>query len=360
MNKFSSKHLVLFIIGVAFISLKTYPSVFIDIGGRDTWISTLIASAIFTLAILYISYVFRKTETYDITYIFNKSYSKFLGTILLIAFGIGIFISAIEAASVEANVIHSTFFLQTPTWYCLFFFMLPTIFILNKDFRTLLIITIVCSSLLVINFVVFLFITQSYKNMDFILPVLGTGIDKDFILTIIMALGSLSSFAIILPYCKKLDYTDHIKKHVLFGGIIISLIVTISTLGVITAVGPVRSANIFYPEFILGQRVELAGFFEFGEFFFLIQTTVGFFIKYLLASYAIIVLFDKYIRNKKIFIFVYTLVTYSLSCFLSRSNFILYDLLKYYNFINIFLLLLIPLVAIIIFGITAKKKVIKE
>ena len=34
MNKISSKHFILFIVGSALISLKVYPSVFINFGGE--------------------------------------------------------------------------------------------------------------------------------------------------------------------------------------------------------------------------------------------------------------------------------------------------------------------------------------
>ena len=42
MNKISVKHFIIFIFGVTYISLKTYPSLFIAQGGRDTWLYSLI------------------------------------------------------------------------------------------------------------------------------------------------------------------------------------------------------------------------------------------------------------------------------------------------------------------------------
>ena len=41
MNKISVKHFIIFIFGVTYISLKTYPSLFIAQGGRDTWLYAL-------------------------------------------------------------------------------------------------------------------------------------------------------------------------------------------------------------------------------------------------------------------------------------------------------------------------------
>lgn len=143
MNKLSSKHFILFIIGATLISLKTYPSLFISIGGRDTWLCALVASIIFILYVYYIMNICKNTDTYDIKLIFTSSLSKTLGKILLFIFSINLFLSALESAAIEANALHSTFFIESPVWYALIFFLLPSIFLLNKNVRTIVIFVLV-------------------------------------------------------------------------------------------------------------------------------------------------------------------------------------------------------------------------
>ena len=68
MNKMSAKHYIMFVFAVTIISLQTYSSVFITIGGRETWICTIIAFILlflFALAIIHMAY---KGNTYDIKY----------------------------------------------------------------------------------------------------------------------------------------------------------------------------------------------------------------------------------------------------------------------------------------------------
>lgn len=46
MDKLNTKHLMFIIWGTSIVAMKTYPNVFIINGGRDSWISVIIASII--------------------------------------------------------------------------------------------------------------------------------------------------------------------------------------------------------------------------------------------------------------------------------------------------------------------------
>ena len=356
MNKLSSKHFVLFIIGVTFISIKTYPSLFINIGGRDAWLCALIASLVFMAYVYYITGICKSTNTFDINLIFTSSVSKFLGNILLFIFAINLFLSALESASVEANALHSTFFIETPVWYALIFFLLPSIFLLNKNIRTIIIFTLVSVGFLVVNSITFILLTQGYKNMDYVLPVLGNGLNKDFFITIALMLGSLSSFAVAIPFMNYMIKREHVKTHSFYASSITSIIIVVSILGIITCFGPLRSGNIFYPEFVLGQRIQIGGFLEFGELFFLFQSVVGFFLKYLLATYGILLIYSKFFSNKKLFIIIYTFLMFVFASFIGRSNFILFELLNYYQVINLIGFFVIPLIVFTIYYLRFKSK----
>lgn len=356
MNKLSAKHFIFFILGVSYISLKTYSSIFINLGGRDTWICALIAALIFICYVFYIIHVSKATNTYDITSIFTSLLPKILGNIFLFIFAFGLFLAALESATVEANAIHSTFFLESPVWYILIFFLTPSVFLLSKNMRTLLIFILISVSLLLINEILFLFLTQGYKNMTYVFPVLSSGLNRNFIITTLLILGSLCSFVTVLPFLKNLSKPDSVRRHSVSAAILVSAIIVISILEVITFFGPLRAANIFYPEFVMGQRVQIAGFLEFGEFFFLYQTVVGNFIKYILCSTAILIIFEKYLPNRKIFIIIYTAFIFVFGTLLSRSNFVLYDLLKYYQIVNLVLFLILPLTVYTIHYIKFRKK----
>ncbi len=360
MNKISSKHFILFIIGVSIISIKTYMSVFIDIGGRDTWLASLIAGLIFIAFLLCITNIYKATNASDINEIFLKALPKPLGLLFLFIFILALFINAVESAAVEANVLHTTLFIDTPVWYALIFFIAPSLFIFTKKIRTLLIFIVISVFLFILNGVAFFILSQMYKDINYLLPVLGTGLTSKFFITILLVLGSLSSFMIAIPFIKFIDKNEHISKHSFYSGLIVIAFVVISFVGAITAFGPFRAANIFYPEFVLSQRIEIAGFLEFGELFFIIQTVIGFFVKYLLSSYSILLILDKFCKNKPLFIGIYTFLTYVLSNFLGVNNFYLYKTLKYIQVINLIAFIILPLIVFAIYYLKFKNRKISS
>lgn len=356
MNRISSKHFILFIVGVSFISLKTYPSIFINIAGRDTWISTIIASILFIAILLYLVNIMFKTNSYDINDVFVGSMPKVLSLSLLFLFSITLFLNSLESAVVEINALHSTLFLDTPVWYALCFFMFPTFFIFSKKLRTILIFVLTCTFLLIINDIIFTLLCQKYSNLDNLLPVLGNGFSINIITTAFYILGCYSAFMISIPYLRYIADYKHIRNHTFKGGLIVITISIVAIIGIITSFGPLRAANIFYPEFVMSQKIEFIGFFESGELFFIIQTVLGFFIKYILATYSILVIFHRYIKNKPLFIGIYSFIIFSLAVYIGGSNYYLYYLLKYMQIINLVGFILIPLIVFTCYSIKYKSK----
>ena len=98
-------------------------------------------------------------------------------------------------------------------------------------------------------------------------------------------IGSLSAVSISLLYLRNLDLKKYLVRYSSFAIIISGLLVTFSFLSIITFFGPERGANIFYPEYVQSQRVQIASFLEFGELFYIFRSTCLWFIKYILCSY---------------------------------------------------------------------------
>ena len=110
------------------------------------------------------------------------------------------------------------------------------------------------------------------------MPVLSGNISSEFFSTLLLVLGSLSAFVIALPYLKYLNSGKDLRKHSVIGLGILGAVCIYVLIGDTTQVlDLIRAANLFYPEFTQSQRVQIGGFLEFGEFFFLYQTVAGFF-----------------------------------------------------------------------------------
>ena len=114
MDNLNTKHLMFIIWGTSIVAMKTYPNVFITNGGRDSWISVIIASILMFLYFIYILYVCKKSNCYNMDEIYHRALGKKIGDVFLVLFIITLIISLMESSSVEANALKVTMLQETP------------------------------------------------------------------------------------------------------------------------------------------------------------------------------------------------------------------------------------------------------
>ena len=355
MNKISTKHLMFFILATTIIALRSYSSIFIKLGGRDTALIAVIATIIYIFFLMFNLKIIKETDSLDLNETFNRTFPKFISITFLSMFIIGLFLASIESVAVEANSIHTNFFLSTPNWYCLLFLIVPAAFVLNKDIHTILILVIVTISMNFLGDIILLILTTPYLNFHFLLPILQNGINEDIIASFILILGSLSSVSIILPYLKFLNKKKGLITYSTIASIISSVLIVISLLYAITFFGPTRASNIFYPEYVEAQRVQIAHFFEFGEIFYIFRSVSMWFLKYILASYGILILLEKKIKNKSIFISIYSLIIFIICNILIKNQYNLFSSLEILQKTQLLALGAIPLLTFCILPFTNEK-----
>lgn len=356
MNKLSSKHYIFFLLAVSLISLRGYSSIFIKLGRRDTWLAALIAGLIFILYSFFIFYVSKKTNTFDIRYVFNNVFSETIGNLLLILFSIGLFITSTESASVQCDSIHSNIFIETPIWYCLLFFIIPGMYLMTKRIDTLIIVVILTVLITLGADVLTEAFTIPYQHPQNCLPILSNGINKDFLICILLSLGSFSSIAIAFPFLRYVDKKEKLLRNTTITNIFIVLLVSFSFFVLIATFGRVRAGNIYYPDFVAAQRIQLKGFIEFGDLLFLLRTTSVWLIKYVLCAIGILYLYKDKFTNKKFFAVIYSIVAYIVAYLISKNHFTLFYLLKYYQLVELLILMIIPFVMYLIYYIKWNKK----
>ncbi|MBY0753965.1 endospore germination permease [Clostridium sardiniense] len=349
MNKLSSKHYLFFICVVSFIGLRSYSSIFISMGGADTWIAGIIAGIIYLAYLYFIIYVCKKTNTFDIKLIFKGAYPKNIGNIFIFIFALTLFLTSIESTAAQSDSIHSNIFIETPIWYSLLFFIIPAAYLITRRLETLLIV-ITVTIILVFStmFIVELF-TFSYQHYTYLLPIMGLGINKEFILCILLILGSFCSTAVTFPFLKYVEKKEKLSKFTLIAGLIIVFISVASVTSAVTTFGPLRASNIYYPEFLRTQRIELQGFIEFGDLLFISKTTCLWFLKYVLCAVAILYLYKDKFSNKRVYAIVYSIIAYICAFFITKNHYIFFDFLKYYQLIALVLLGIMPFITFAIY-----------
>jgi len=355
MDKLNTKHLMFIIWGTSIVAMKTYPNIFIINGGRDSWISVIIASILLFLYFSYLLFVCKKTKCYNMDEIYHKALGKTMGNIFLILFIITLVVSLIESSSVEANALHVNMLSDTPAWFFLLFIVIPAIYITKKGTRAIVIVTIIAISLIMLAGINLAILTAKYKKLSYLLPIMADGVTKSFILSIIKSLGCYGSIAICIPFFSKITNKSKLTKHCIIAILIVIQMEIFANIGLLSTFEVSRVININYPKLIQTQLVSYFDFLEVGEFFVMLQMVGGWFIKYLLALNAILILIKKLSFFNKYWIYIITLFVFIISYFISAKVLLVYKFLNFYVYFSVVSFILIPVIIFSVFYLKNRK-----
>lgn len=359
MNKMSTKHLMFFIVAVSIISLRSYSSIFINYGGRDSGLIAIIACIFIGIYFTILMGICEKTNCYNFLDMIKRNFSKPIASIITLIFSIGLFLTSIEASSVEASSIHTNYFLSTPTWYCLLFFIIPAAYVLTKNFSSILITVILSVSLVILGDIILFILLAKYLDFNYLLPILKDGFNQSKWICLLQIICSLSSISIVLPHLCHLDSKKYLKRYSVFAIIVCGILIVASFVSIITFFGPERAGNIFYPEYVASQRVQIASFLEFGELFYIFRSVIMWFLKYILASSGILLLYKDKINNKTIFIILYSTIMFVASYILTESQYYLFDTLEIIQWVLGFTFIIIPSICFFTNCIKSKRNINK-
>ena len=303
-------------------------------------------------------YVSDKTNNYNFKEIIYSSLGNYLGKFYLILFAICLLLTGTECVSVESNLIHSNFFLETPVWFISIFFIVSTMYCLSKPLDTLLIITIILIALTIISGIGLAILVERYKDYNNLFPVFKQSISFKDLQCFLLQLGCISSFIIVIPLIYNVVDKENLKKYSFFSLIFLAQILIFSIIGSISSFGANRASNILYPKLIQTQRIYYGGFLENGELYVLFQVTASWFLKYVISLSVLFELFKDKFKNKKKFAIITSIIIFILSYFCSKNTFILFKLLEVYQYINLIVFFILPLLIYMIYLIKNKKKVI--
>lgn len=357
MDKLNTKHLMFIIWGTSIVAIKTYPNVFIINGGRDSWISVILASIILLVYFVYILFVCKKNNCYNMDEIYHKALGKIIGDIFLILFVIALIVTLIESSSVEANALNINLLSDTPPWFFLLFILIPGIYITKKGTRAITIIIVIGIAFIMVSGIILAVLTAKYKKMDYLLPIMADGVKIPFILSVIKALGCYGSISICIPFLSRVYNKSKITKYCTIAILIVILMEIFATIGVITTFSINRLLDLNYPILIQTQLINYFSFVEGGELFVMFEMVGGWFIKYILALNAILILLKKLSFFNKYSIYIVTLFVFMISYFLSAKVVLLYKFLNIYVYFSAISFILIPTIIFSIFYLKNRKKI---
>ncbi len=355
MNTLSSKHLIFLLSCIGISSLNTYSSVYIRLGGRDSWIAMIAASIIFLFIVIFILHIMKKKNCYSIKEIFQRVYGNTFGNILIFLLAIMFLITAIESVSVEAVTLKSNIFDETPIWYLIAFFIIPALYPLLKGYVSIFLASILTVIFVYASEIITGGLSLQYKHFDYLLPVLSKGITRELLLCTLQLLGLYGALFMVLPYISHIISIKTLKRDFIIGTSIAIAVSLFSCVSMLATFGPYRAGNIFFPKLLETQRISFGGFIEFGELFAILQVVSGWFIKYILAMYAIILLYQNLFERNKILYYLMSIIIFIGAYLSSQNNIIFFKLLNYYSYISIGGYIILPLTTFILFSLQKEK-----
>ncbi|NLM12725.1 MAG: endospore germination permease [Epulopiscium sp.] len=354
MDRFNTKHLAFVLMGTTIVSLKTYPTVFTRSGGRDTWIAFIISSVVIFFYAWFMFSSFKKTNCYNLHKIYCGAAGKYLGNFFIILYGLTLFLTLLESASVEANSMHTNMLLETPTWYIVLFFVFPAIYTVKKGRAAIMIATIISMILVTLSGINLAILTSKYKHFNYLLPILRNGVTPGLIKSFFQSIGLYGCLSISFPYLEDLDNKKNLVKHELLVMLFIIQIEIVAIVG-ITVTFDIRYLNTMsYPKLLQTQLVDLAHFLESGEFFVMLQILGGWYIKYVLTFYALMKILHYIKLHDKYVIYTTSLLVLIGALSLSNNLFNLFKYLNYFSYICLFNFVIVPFFMMLIFRIRKK------
>ena len=359
MEKLTSKHFIFFIIATISTTLFNYPSLFIRLGGRNTWIFSIIASLIFFFFAIFILSIVRKNQAYNFNEVCYKTLGKPIGNLFLIIFSIGLILICIESASVSSSAIHTNIFIDTPIWYSLIFFIGTALFISKNGFKSVLITAVVSVSIASALAVLIGILYFKYTDLLRLLPILKNTNANMWTSSILSQIGALSSFFTLLPFLKRIDDKNNIRKVSLITIPIVLFCSIFFIVNLISSIGSERSGNIFYPEFIQAQLIYFGGFIENGDIITMAVSLLLWTIKYIIAIFSLYSIWENIFKNKLIFLSIISIIVYIASLFLAKNVYTLFNILPYYQYISFIVFFILPIIIYGIYPLRKKAKVHK-
>ncbi len=348
MDSLNTKHLGFIIVGVMVVSLKTYPSIFIRNGGRDTWLSMIVAAFIIILFMLFMLKAFSKGKS--MVPIFFSAMGKPIGTVCICIFALALFATLVESAAVEANAMRTNMLQNTPIWFLILMFIPPAVYTVKKGKAAVLVVTIIAMVLVSISGMNLAVLTTKYKKTEYLLPILGNGITWGMGKAMIQMLGLFGCAAISFPYVKDLKETKKLVKHGMIAVLFVVQMEIVAMTGTIMTFEVDLVENMSYPKLLQTQLVDYFRFLESGELFVMLQIVGGWYIKHILTLYALLIVLKE--LNIKVKYLIYWISGFAfVAAYLAADNlFILFEFLEYYTYISLVGFVIIPLLVMIVFA----------
>ncbi len=358
MDKFSPKHFIFLMMAGAIVALKTYPLVFMD-AGRDTWVAVIGSSVLIFLLFLFIVRTMKPAKDVTLLQVYETAWGKRAGRPLILLYCVCVVLALIESASIEADSMHQNMLVETPSWYFLLFFVIPTLYVVRKNLVVVVIICIVGISLIMVAGIHLGVLTTQQKHIQDLFPVLENGITSGFWASVFKSLGQYGGLMLVLPYFSMIgNKRDKLTKWAVIALIIIIQIQIVSITGVYMTFTPDIAQSYYYPKLVQTHLVSYFEMLEFGELYVMLQILGGWLMKYVVAFQALLLVLSSFKLKERalhIVAYVLTALVLAVSWYLTGTSLRLFSVLNWLPWINLGGFIVLPALTFALYRIRRRK-----
>lgn len=345
----NSKHLMFIVAGLSIVSVKTYPTIFIRLAGRDTWLAVAVAMLVILMYISYMIWICKKKNCYSMVRIYRTALGLSWGNAMIIFFLLSVILSLVECASVEPSAMHENFLLKTPIVTFIAVLMIVGMYIATRGYQAVITTTLIHVVGIATSGMGLFVLVSTYKNYDYLFPVMADGITFEFLLAVIKLIGAYGSITIILPFLSQVYDKENILKYIIIGTLFVAQNQIVSMIGTITTFSLPWLNIMFYPKLLQTQLVSQFDFMEAGELFVMYQLVGGWLIKYILCFFVAMTLLRLIGKKKNYSSWAISVIIFLTAQYLANNLFMMFDLLEYFLYISFVNLVIVPGVIFTVF-----------
>lgn len=326
----------------------------LSISEQNSWISILIAFVIGFIFLNMIMYVMNYKKDLNVFEKIDILFGKFSKIINFILFSLVTLYFMFSLWNLSIYI-QNKFLDQTPKFLIMFLFLIPVIYIVNKDIKTISKVSLICFILSIVEFLASVFGLVNYIDFNNFKPLFTNSFNEIISSSFIIIAYFITPFSLILIVPKNtIDEPKKLNKSFIYFYIIGFLEFLLITSFIISIFGIDYAKLFYYPEFSLLKKISYFDFIEHVENLLSSQWLFSLYIGSVINLYFIKnylkYLNIKKLKTKKIIYYIIIFVSLFISPRLFMNTTIEYHVVKEYFIylysIPIFVLLIIAIILI--------------
>ena len=287
------------------IGLKSHVSILpsiLEVGGRDGWLSVLLAAVIVLPWLLFLVAITKRMDSRPFIKIVEEKSGPAAAMVIKIIVG-GILLLLAAFTMVEMLLwVHATFLPTTPMPVLFGIYFILCVALAVQGLQTIVIANAIVLSVVILLGFFIAFVNAGVKDYSLLLPVLEHGMDP-VLMAVIFPMAGLTELLLFI------FIQHHVKSRIQFRHFALMLLLLMGLtmgplVGAIVEFGPDEAAKQRYPAFEEWALASVGEFINHMDFFSIYQWMTGAFIRISFYLYIVTELFGIATQKKKIWKYI--------------------------------------------------------